>query len=129
MGDRVVVDPSVAATAAAAAEPAPKKVVPLGYGQGGDSWLARAARYCAPFSEAVDEIVDRRLGGWRRIGFAVGMSFTFAGFAIALAERNEDEAALFAAIGGLLTGMTVPVQGLDRPRHEPSAQASRRSGE
>jgi hypothetical protein len=114
MGERVVVDPGAAA--AAAAEPAPKKVVPLGYGQGGDNWVARAARYWAPFSEAVDELVRRRLGGWRRIGFAFGTSFTSAGFAVALAERNQDATLFMTAVGGLLIGLTVPIRAFDAPQ-------------
>ena len=111
MGERVVVNPGAATGPAE-----PRRVVPLGYGQG-DRWFERVGRYCAPFSEAVDAVVRRLFGGWRRIGFAFGVSLTFGGLGYGLASLyHADEAWFLTGLGGLLVGLTVPLPGLDVPR-------------
>ncbi|CAA9417682.1 MAG: hypothetical protein AVDCRST_MAG64-2676 [uncultured Phycisphaerae bacterium] len=117
MGERVVVTPG-AASEPAAAGAAPKRVVPLGYGQG-DSWSARMGRAWGPFGEAVDAAVRGRLGGWRRVVFAIGLGFTIGGFGYGLATPyHADETGFLTAIGGVLIGLTVPVRGFDERREK-----------
>jgi hypothetical protein len=50
------------------------------------------------------------LGGWRRLGFALGLSSTFGGFGYLLAHSYNIEGAFFTALGGLLIGFTVPLR-------------------
>jgi hypothetical protein len=110
MGERVVVDPAVAA--AAGERSAPRRAVPLGYGHA-DGASEALRRNTAAFREAVDRAA-RRLGGWRRIAFALGVAFIPAGFAYGLANPwHADESAFLAGLGGLLVGFTAPLKGLD----------------
>ncbi len=109
MGERVVINPG------GNPAPEPQPAVPLGYAQR-DAWSARMGRAWAPFAQEVSAFVGTRLGGWRRVAFALGVSLTFAGFSVAVAERNHDWAAFWTALGGLLVGLTVPLRGLDEPR-------------
>ena len=97
MGERVVVN---LAEAKPAAEP--RRVVPLGYGHA-DGGFAR-----------VDHVVRGTLGGWRRVGFAFGVSLASGGLTYAFADRLGREGATFLVLlGGFLLGLTVPVRSLD----------------
>lgn len=111
MGERVAVNPG------APGEPQPRRVVPLGYGRG-DNWFTRMGRYWAPFGAAADGVVRRRLGGgWRRVGFALGISLTAGGFGYGLAgPYHVDGTGFLTALGGLLIGLTVPIRAWDEPR-------------
>ena len=110
MGERVVFDPVAAAQSEARK---PKPVMPLSYGHADRFAALRIS--AAAFHDAVN-IVVRRLGGWRRVGFAFGLCFISAGFAYGLSETwHCDEAGFIAAVGGLLVGFTVPVKNLDVP--------------
>jgi hypothetical protein len=96
MGERVVIDP-------ASAPPPPRPAVPLDYGHAG-SKLSGA------------EVFVRRLGGWRRIAFAMGAGCLAAAFAYGFSEpRQCDVAGMVAWIGGALVGLAVPIKGLDAP--------------
>ena len=105
MGERVVIDPAadgVEREARQAARPA----VPLEYGHA-ESKLSGV------------EALVRRLGGWRRIVFALGTGCVTAGFAYGLADwRQCDVAAILAGIGGALVGLAVPLRGLAAPGGE-----------
>ena len=101
MGERVVVNP------AATKEPAP--AVPLGYGHA-EAKFSGVNRAAAQFRDHADGVA-RRLGGWRRVGFAFGLSCLSAAFAYGIASLEE--AGFLAAIGGMLVGFTLPVKGLD----------------
>ena len=112
MGERVVFDP---AAERGGARPTP--AVPLDYGHADDP-VAGAWRATAGVREQGD-VVTRHLGGWRRIGFAVGVGCVAAGFAYGLSEwRQADVAATFAGIGGALVGLAVPIKGMRGPGGE-----------
>ncbi len=97
MGERVVVNPAEAKPAAE-----PRRVVPLGYGRT-EGAFARA-----------DHVVRGTLGGWRRVGFAFGVSLAGAGLTFGFADgMGREEAAFLVLVGGFLLGLTVPVRGLD----------------
>jgi hypothetical protein len=81
-----------------------------------------AWRATAGFREQTD-LAAARLGGWRRVSFALGLAFVLAGFAYGLANPwHADEAGFFAGLGGLLVGLTVPLKGLDDVRRRDETQ-------
>src|SRR3954469_7131954 len=115
MGERVVVDPSAAAAAGQTVPPLPPRgarprgSVPLNYGHA-DGRFESVWRFTAGFREGADGVLQR-LGGTRRVLFALGLAFVLAGFAYAVASSPcADEAAFFAGLGGVLLGLTVPVK-------------------
>ncbi|MGB7158478.1 MAG: hypothetical protein WBD40_10465 [Tepidisphaeraceae bacterium] len=118
MGERVVINP------AAVKEPTP--AVPLGYGHGGrrgDTWRRfsstvragaadgwRAVRTSsAELLPAVVQLIIR-LGGWRQIGFALGLGFVLAGIGVAM-DRSGD-ASFLMWLGGLLIGLCLRIHAL-----------------
>jgi hypothetical protein len=107
MGERVVINPSRFDDPG----PQPKRAVPLGYGHEEDR-MKGAWRATAGFREQTD-IAAQRLGGWRRVGFALGLAFVLAGFAYGMSNIDRcDGAAMLAGAGGLLIGLVVPIKGL-----------------
>jgi hypothetical protein len=115
MGERVVINPSRFDDPGPAQ---PKRAVPLGYGHEEDR-MKGAWRATASFREQTD-LAAQRLGGWRRVGFALGLAFVLAGFAYGMSNIYRcDGAAMLAGAGGLLIGLVVPIKGLggdDSPR-------------
>ena len=117
MGERVVVDPAAAAGAAQGATQEPRPAVPLGYGHAESKFAGVDARAAAVVDALLAAV--RKLGGWRRVGFAFGLSLVAAGFAYGMAETwHSDEAAFMAGLGAMLVGFTVPVKGLDDAARE-----------
>jgi hypothetical protein len=111
MGERVVVNPSRFDDPGPAAAAAPRRAVPLGYGHEEDR-MKGAWRATAAVREQTD-LAAQRLGGWRRVGFALGLAFVLAGFAYGMSNIDRcDGAAMLAGAGGLLIGLVVPIKGL-----------------
>lgn len=92
MGERVY----VGRQGEPAAQPAGKGAeVPLDYHQpsGADRW------------RRVEGVV-RMLGGYRQVGFAIGLGFVLAGAGVAL---RSDSAGLLGFIGGVLIGLCIRI--------------------
>jgi hypothetical protein len=107
MGERAVINPSRFDEPG----PEPRRAVPLGYGHEEDH-MKGAWRATAGFREQTD-LAAARLGGWRRVSFALGLAFVLAGFAYGMSNAYRcDGAAMLAGAGGLLIGLVVPIKGL-----------------
>jgi hypothetical protein len=87
---------------------------PLNYGRGdraGDAWRWTRARV-TPVLESIVQLVQVvvvALGGWRRIGFALGLACLLGGLGDCLAGYSRGEGAFWMFVGGLLIGLTVRV--------------------
>ena len=96
---------------------------PLNYGRGdraGDAWrwsLAQAAAWGENIKPLTGVLV-RWLGGWPRIGFALGLALVLAGLGECLLKsrgNDNDSGAFWMFMGGLLVGFTLGVP-LRQPR-------------
>ena len=108
MGERVVVG------RATPVEPIDGSVEPLPYGRGnatGDAFRSARAWTWAVLENLgrLTQLVVAALGGWRRVGFAIGIAAVLAGLGDCIGSFSRGEGVFWIFVGGLLIGLTVRV--------------------
>jgi hypothetical protein len=94
----------------------------LNYGRGdhaGDAW-----RWLKPLVDAVWEatqtlfgkMIVPALGGWRQVGFAIGLAIVLAGLGDCIASRGSNGGAFWMFAGGLAVGLSLRVTNRGRDR-------------
>jgi len=87
---------------------------PLNYGhrdRAGDTWRWARAWVTALLENIVrlTNMLVAALGGWRRVGFAVGLACLLGGLGDCIGSFSGGDGAFWMFIGGLLIGLTVRV--------------------